>query len=788
MKTVLFVVVLVALGSTLSATVLKGSITDAQSNEPIGLATIRVEGTSQAILSNEEGEYRLRLEPGDWQIRFSHVSYHSQTIQLTVDEEDITRDIRLNPTVITLPGTKVYDQAYSAGQRIILEAIARKQDLLGSLERYQFDAYTRLVIRDPEKEGDSAVMLVTETQLEAFWKQPDKYKEVILSRRQTANMAPQENLVTVGRILNFNANRLDLGPYSVVSPTAKDALDHYDYYLMDTVYIDSQAVFRLEVEPKNPMSPLFVGTIDIADSSYAVVGVDVGVSEGVETQFVENLRYAQRFQLFDGRYWMPDRIHVTMDIVIGLPFNLQFDVDYLAALHDYKFEEHMEPVEFDEFELEVSRGADDVDTATWNRAQLVPLTSDIESAYKRIDSLENAPDPLWLTGLKALGGLVLVPIMQPDIYRFSRVEGHYLGLGVQTDSFHPRWDLRLASGYAIDGEFWQHHYGFVHTLHIRNRTEVGLHWQDQIRRTPTLLTDSTFNYTLDALLSKTSPIDYYHAEGISAHVQSKVLPQTDLRLSYHHQEHSSVGVATDYSVFVNDDNNGQPRANPAIDDGQLRSIELTAFYDSRPLMMDQGRMRRMFERPYSKVEFGVEYSDPDITGGDYDFVRYRIRVFHQRRILSTGLTTLYLYGGLGEYDVPKQRIFTVAYSEGFFSPVEPFKTTGSINYKGDQLAAWYLRQDLGRSLWRRSGLPLIEDIPLSLFVYGGSFWTRFDRGPRPDLGYHYGVAPKGFHEIGFGLGNIPPLFFELYLTWQLSGFDDSHEFTVLFGWGAAFAQ
>ncbi len=788
MRIILLVLIILASPCVLSAAVIKGVIMDHDSGEPIGLATVRVEGGNQAILSNEEGEYRLRLERGTYRLRFSHVSYYSEVVDVEITEEDIVRDISMHASVITLPGTKVYDRAYDAGQRIILEAIARKQDILGSLERYQFGAYTRLVIGDAEKEGDSAIFLITETQLEAFWEQPDRYKEVITSRRQSANLLPEQNLVGVGQILNFNANRLDLGQYLVVSPTAEDALDHYNYYLMDTVYVDSQRVYRLEIEPKDQYAPLFVGTIDIADSSYAVVGVDVGVSEGVETKPVENLRYRQRFQKFDTEYWMPDRIQITAEIAFDFPLEITFQMDYLAALHSYRFEEQVDPVKFDEVRLVVARGADDVDSARWQQAQLVPLTSDVQSAYRRIDSLQNLPSPLWWTAVKTVGMLALTPLMAPDIYHFTRVEGHYVGLGMQTDQFHPRWNVRLMSGYAIDSEFWEHHYGFVHTLDMRRRIKVGIHWQDQVRQTPTLLTDSTFNYTLDALLFKTSPLDYYHAEGISAHVQSKVLPHTDVRLTYHHQEHSSLGIATDYSVFANSDYNGQPRPNPAVDEGRFRSLKLGLSYDTRPLMIDQGRLRQLPKTPRTRIELGVEYSDPDVMGGDFDFVRYHARLFYERRLLSQGLTTLYLYGGYSELSLPRQRMFTVGHSDGWFSPVEPFKTTGSVNYKGNRLGAWYIRQDLGRSLWRRSQLPLIKDIPFSLFIYGGSFWTRFERGPRPDLGYPYGVAEKGFHEIGFGLGNIPPLFMEVYFTWQLSDFRDSHKFTFLIGWGAGFGE
>ncbi|MFQ5500230.1 MAG: DUF5686 family protein, partial [Candidatus Zixiibacteriota bacterium] len=307
----------IATGSVRAAEVV-GTITDTTTSAPIGFATIRVLGTGRSMLANEAGKFRLLLNSGDYHLKFSHVAHYSQTIELRVRDSTVRLDVQLQPSLIELPGTKVYDRAYDPAQRIILEAIARKSDLLSRTKNYEFDAYTRLVVRDRNKDDSSDIMLITETQLTGYWSLPDHYKEIITARKQSSNLDADDNLVSVGEILNFNRNRLEIGRYSIVSPTATDALDHYDFYLLDTIIIDNARVFRLEIVPKSQVDALFAGTIDIADSSFAVFGVDVTLNRGFESSFMSDIRYHQRFARFDNQIEMPTEIRATGQIDLPL--------------------------------------------------------------------------------------------------------------------------------------------------------------------------------------------------------------------------------------------------------------------------------------------------------------------------------------------------------------------------------------------------------------------------------------------------------------------------------------
>ncbi|MEW5995391.1 MAG: DUF5686 family protein, partial [Candidatus Zixiibacteriota bacterium] len=410
-----------------NAGIITGTIRSFESGDPVPAATIRVEGTGRSMLANDCGRYRLVLEPGSYRLKFSHVTHHPEYREVYVSDVEMTLDVTLREAVINLPGVRVYDRAYNPAERIILEAIARKQEILAQLYSYQCNAYAKMVVRNEGKNDSTAIDYILESQLECFWEQPDKYKEVIVTRRQSSNLKATRNLLNIENIPNFNMNRVRLNQYSIISPTATDALKYYNYYLMDTIFIDNQMVFRLEVEPKNETDPLVVGTIDIADSTFNVVGVEGGLGAGVYLPYVKDLHYSQRFDEFEGRYWMPIEIHIDYAVAVTFPIEQSWAFDYVAALHDYNFNSSLPEGAFD-YALEVAEEADDIDSVTWNSRQVIPLTPVEQRGYKRIDSLVNAPKPLYKQVLSALRFLYQ-STANYDLFHFNRVEGAYLGIG-----------------------------------------------------------------------------------------------------------------------------------------------------------------------------------------------------------------------------------------------------------------------------------------------------------------------------------------------------------------------
>jgi len=771
-------IILIFSASLLNAAVIKGTIHDYDTGEPIPAVTIRVEGTGRSMLANDQGEYRLRLQPGEYNLKFSHIAHYSEYIKISVTDSAINLDVKLRPSMIQLKPIKVYERAFGPGERIILEAIKRKEEILSKIDNYSFEAYTKMVLRDTSRSDSENIMLIAEAQHEYHWQAPDTYKEIIKSRKVSANVEPGQILVAVGGILNLNQNRIDITEYSIVSPTATDALNYYNYYLLDTIYIDGQPVFHLEIEPKNEIDPLFVGTINIADSTYEVAGVEIGFNNAIKMPYVDKLKFSQTFAEFEDKYWMP----ITQDIAGVVDFPIPgvpvINVDYVSAIHNYEFNAGHPKGTFDEYTIEVSADADDVDSTIWQTRPIIPLTSQEKRGYERLDSIAHAPKPV----LKRVLGLSLRSLMLLtegyDYFHFNRVEGAYLGGAYEKNKILPRLDIRLRTGYAFDADFWQHDYGFDFTLSKRQRIKFGADYRNKITRRPTIMTSTRFNPTFMSLGFKIDQLDYYHEKGFRLDLESKLLNKTNLAISYSDYSQYSETNHTDYSVFYPDK---EHRINPSITDGKLRSLSANFMWDSRPRIKNKNEVFYMITTNYIRFNAGIEYASPDFIKNDFDFRRYYISITKRQRMFGWGVSSFYLYAGGSDGQLPPQRYFMVDYGGEAMITARAFKTMSDCNFAGNRAGVLYLDHNFGTRLFRESRLPLIKNLPFSFSVYGGIFWAEFKNHTEQPGDKCYKVAKKPYREIGFGIGRLPVMNFKMMFTWQLSDYPtEDFSFDFLF--------
>ncbi|MBU8933614.1 MAG: DUF5686 and carboxypeptidase regulatory-like domain-containing protein [candidate division Zixibacteria bacterium] len=750
---------------------------DSDTKEPIPVVTIRVEGTGHAMASNDDGQFRLLLDPGQYCIKFSHVSHYSETVDIVVTDTAVAMDVSLRPAIIELKGTTVYNRAYDPAQEIIVRAIAHKEELLRKIRDYWFDAYTKLVVRKIESEDSTRVYLIVESQLAGYWEQPGRYKEIITARRQTANMTAEQNLISVGEIFNLNSNRLDFGRQQVVSPTADDALDYYNYYLLDTILLDGKPVFKLEIEPRGNTHPLLVGEILIADSTYDVVGVEVGFSNGFDAPYISDLTYRQTYAAFDDNLWMPIEVRFSGRFDIPGPIIPALAFDYVAALHRFTINEGIPDGIFDQYVLEVAETADDIDSVAWNEGQLVPLTAEETAGYAHIDSLENLPPSVKEIITKALIAPYFTLATQYNFVHFNRVDGAYLGLALPIEDLIPRVKLHLQSGYAFESEYWQHRYAADYMFWEQMQTLIGAEYHNQIRRRP-LAGNPGYNPTIPALFQKIDPSDYYQEEGFEVYLQTRLLPKVNLKLEYHDVDQYSIGNATDYSLIWAKDKEHRP--NPGILNGKLRSVSASLRWDSRPLMKIKGKESKGFALPLTIFEIGGESSWPKFIDSDFKFHRGYIRLRHIRTLPGLGLFRFSTYAGMSNRFLPPQRYFTMDFGDIDNKQLTDFKTQGTVNFAGDRVLSVYAAHDFGSILFRRLKLPLLKKTPFSLFVYGGSFWCDFQDESIILEGEHPVTAVRPYSEIGFGFGRLPPLFLRTFFTWQLSDYN-TNDFSFKIG-------
>ena len=226
-----------------------GRVLDKETDKPLGYANIKIDGTMMGGASNLKGNYNLKLGKGNYILIASYLGYNSDTLKINLNNSITDLDFKLIKSSVTLPEiTVVPGEDPAIG--IIRKAIKEKQKRKKQINSLIFEAYTKGVIRTPNPlklkrgraglsfgMGDSSKLPITgiiENQSIGYFKKPDNYKEIIIARKQSANIPSTFNLLTGGRaIKNFNNERINILNYPIPGPLADDALDYYDYYLVN---------------------------------------------------------------------------------------------------------------------------------------------------------------------------------------------------------------------------------------------------------------------------------------------------------------------------------------------------------------------------------------------------------------------------------------------------------------------------------------------------------------------------------------------------------------------------
>ena len=761
--------------------ILAGIVRDKETNQPLPGTSIRILETSKGTITNAEGAYRISLIPGTYEITFSYIGYRSDTLKAAFENAARYRDIYLQPTTVNMPDVVVIGADRDQAEEIILEAIRRKHRILSQLQSYQFEAYTKTEVRmrNPKKgKQDTLIAGIFETETSCSWKAPDSYKEVITARRQTANIMPKQNILTVNKIPNLNDDIVVLEPCSVIGPTAQNALEYYTYQMLDTLAMDNYRVFRIRVKPKSRLRPLFDGVISIADKSFMIMEVDVQGNEALDLSPLTNPRMRQRFALFESKYWLPVEYQLIFNIEIQFPMVPKMYVEQYSLMHNYEINRDMDSVLFDNVQITVLPVADRRDTTYWQNVNTLPLTTEEALAYKRMDSIVTNAG-FFSHAVMALMNFS-VPWKNPeptsfaDFFHFNRIEGAYLGAGLKVSELLPHSTIIAKGAYAFAENRGKYSIDVEHFLTARKTLSLGagLYRKILFREGEEYLSPGEITWL--ALLDHNDPVDYFENSGWSLY--SRVRPETQsmVEIRLVDERHSSLAKVTNFSLFSR---SKEYRPNPPIIDGKLRSGSISFEYDTRKFMMSG--MLEEFDRSQNSIwcTLSVEHSTKNILQSDFQYTRVAGSMnFH---VLATSSGAFYgnLRFGYADGSLPPQKIFEFYGSTSDITVSGSLRTVGIKEFAGDRMASLILEYNFGSLPFRALGVPLMKSMDFILF--SGTAWADLSPASRAIQPVMLQTSRKVINEIGFGIGRLFTLF-RLDFAWRVTG-NTKNNFTLTLG-------
>lgn len=747
-----------------------GTLTDAKTGETLPSANISIEGTYRGTISNENGAYSLSIPdtllPATIQVRY--IGYQTKTLRITGDTPSL-QDIALVPSVTEMEAITVTDE--DPGVRIMREVIRRKQQWRQQLDTYSAEAYTRQTLAN-----DTSIVSITESASQVYWDKEEGHREVLKSKRQTANIEAADNFAGVSYLPNLYDDDIEIAGFELVGITHPDALDYYDFKLADQTSIDDQTVYKIEVTPARKLQPLFRGTAFVLDGEYALLEVDLEPNEVVKfPRPVQSFStsYQQQFNNFGQAFWLPIDMRITGDLkisLIGLDFPL-IQFNQLSRLTNYEVNAALpDSLYRQDNTFSIDSVTVQSDSLIAQQASAVPLSEDEEEAYATLDSTATLEKAFKPSGFLARymdddedesdSGSNFRPLknvpgqITPDA-RFNRVDELFAGLNYKVEPIDGI-TLHGNGGYSTGYEEWSYGGGVSLDWLERGRLEASAGWEYNAQ-TATRYTSRIYNpyFTIiPNLLGDKGYFDYYRSEGYRAFSHWE-LPTNDLSLEigFNSEDHQSLSTATAYDLPGSSNNY---RFNPAIDEGRLNSINLTTGYE-----LDEAYNFGVTGQKY--IRFEIEHSS-DALGSDFDFTRYETRLswsfptFYQRRLLPNTLD-VGLKAGTFSGDLPYQKMGIIDGAIGVLGPYGILRAARDRPYEGEQYIALHAEHNFRTIPFEAIGLQPLVDRNIGFILFGGAARTW---GPDDIPAQSEPYIPNGTDgvhwEVGASLNGILGLF------------------------------
>ncbi|MFN1835829.1 DUF5686 family protein [Balneola sp. MJW-20] len=738
--------------------VIRGTITDAETGEGLPNANILVEGTYRGTITNLDGEYTLTVPDIPATVLVRYIGYNSERREIRQNSDE-KQDFALQPAIFDLGEVVVTGEDKAI--RIMREVIRRKQIWRASLNTYRAEAYTRQRLAN-----DTSIVSISESISEAFWDKEKGHREVVKSRRQTANIEGSDNFAGVSYLPNFYDDNLDIAGFDVVGVTNPKAFDYYDFKILSETRLDDKIVYEIGVSAKRKLQPTFEGTIFVLDEDFALLSVDLKPNDVVTFPVPIqdfDLSYEQQFNNFGGDYWLPVDVRINGTVRVGL-IGLRFppiNFSQIARISNYQVNVPLPDSLYENYNtMRVDSVTIRSDSLFRKSVDVIPLSEIEVKAYETIDSTTTLEDAFRPTGFLAR----FIDFDDED----ENNDGYTVGSGDNTtkpdsastgknDKKGSNIFKALRKGFKLDGRFNRVdllYAGGRYNLYTKGQKvrfnifggysfgyeEAGYGGSVSVwplKGSSRLVlsagysaaTDSRYKTTLypEVLTSALNVLgvpdyhDYYRNEKITLAAGYRFRkPNMIGRIYLRSEEHSSIEYYSSYSPLALGLNR---RPNPTIDEGYVRSVTLSLDNLS-------GDEKALGIIGNNSFILSAEFSDGAL-GSDYDFARFNLEVYRQfntifKRRLFPNTLDLRLMAGTSIGDLPYQRYGILDGTASYFTPFGSFRTQRNLPLEGEHYLGLVAEHNFRTVPFEILGLDILVDQGVGLVVFGGAGRTWID--------------------------------------------------------------
>lgn len=453
-------------------TIVKGTITDGDTGEPLPFVKVQFLDSKIGTFSDSVGGYYLETYYATDTMYVSFSGYLPQKIPI---QKDVAQDINIKLEVpktdmdaitVKAPNERPSDVLH---RRMVQNKPVNNKEKLRS---YEYEVYNKVQLDvnnigekfqerdivkrmelitdylDSAENGKNYLPVILSESVSDFYfkNNPKKKREVVKATRMSGVENLQLNQFLGDMYLDFNIydNYLVLFNKQFVSPASNAAQGFYKFYLEDSSYIDNNWCYKLRFVPKREGDMTFQGEMWIHDTTYAVKQVSMDISPWANINYVQALHLEHHFEQVEPEVWMLTQEDMIADLKVTKKSNVY---GFFGRRHSTRRNfviNHARPDEF----YRASSTVDILDSAEsrsdeyWASVRHEPLSSQEQGIDNMIDSLND------LRFFKVMKNVIY--LASTGYYPVGKIE---IGSAFSLVTFNPVENFRTAVALRTSNQF-----------------------------------------------------------------------------------------------------------------------------------------------------------------------------------------------------------------------------------------------------------------------------------------------------------------------------------------------
>ena len=782
-------VLLTAFCLTSAAQIITGTVIDQETGEGIPYASVVYKGHNVAVVSDENGHYRIDRHNG-WSITYSAVGYKTQVVEIDYDTRS-HMDVKLSPdggqvAEVTVKSKRVrYSRKNNPAVDLMRKVIEKKKETnLANHDYYKYEKYEKLTLAandlTPEmlskKPFSSTPWLmeqvevcqynlkmilplsVDETASEIVYRKNPESKKTYIKGQQSSGI---NDLFQTGDILNIvmkdvftdvdlYEDQIRLLQYPFTSPIGKDAISFYRFYIVDTVSVSRQegeladSCIHLHFLPNNQMDFGFRGDIYILkDSSYHVRRCELTLPKQSSVNFVKNMHIEQEFEQLPNGEWVLTRDDAITELSFA-KFLQQAIVIRTTRFSDYSFDELPKRL-FKGARTEIREPDAGMQSKQfWSKYRQVELTKSEESMGGFVENIQKIKGFKYI--MYGLNALIENSIETGDPNKIDISPVNTLISRNQIDGWRTRLSLKttanlckrfFAEGYYAYG-FGSHKNYYHGGLTYSFIDKVYMPWEYPKR---TLKLEST--YDMSSPSDRYLPTDKdnflvaFKWAGIN-----KMTINNRQKLSFEYEMYG--GLRTTLSLKTEEYEacgamSFRTLDQPRVDyDGLkpngefMRTTELFAELRFAPseTYINSKQRRVTINHDAPSMSISHTFGFKNVLGGQYNSNFTEAKLYQRFWLNSWGKVDLHLKAGIQWNKVPYMLLIHPVANQSFIIEEEMFNLINNMEFLNDRYASAMLSWDMNGKFFNR--VPLLKKLKWREYLAINMLWGDLSDKNDPD--------------------------------------------------------